>query len=117
MWKYIITHFRWDDYIQNIVCRDPNVLDEFWNPTPIDLTWSTIKFSIKKNETDTDYIYTWTATIINAVWGIVQVSISHTVTTLWQPQSCYYDIQITYSNWEVKTIVKDSFIISYDITR
>lgn len=110
MWKYAITHYRWDDYVQNIICRDKTT----WNP--IDLTWCTVKFSIKRYETDTEYVYTWTATITNAVWWVAQINISHTVTENWLPQSCYYDIQYTNSSWKVETVVKDNFIITYDIT-
>ena len=110
MWKYAISHFRWDDFIRNIICRDKTTLN------PIDLTGSIIKFSIKRLETDTDFIYTGVAIVINAIWWVVQIDIPNTVTVSWQPQSCYYDIQITDSNWIVSTIIKDTFTIIYNIT-
>jgi hypothetical protein len=107
----ILSATRWDTYIQNLSLMQNDLT------TPINLTWSSLKFSIKRNYNNPTYVFTWTMTILNASLWNVKIEIPANVTTLWKLWDWYYDIELTDSNWKVDTILKWVFKILYDVTR
>jgi hypothetical protein len=106
-----LSAIRWDTFIQNITLMQPNLI------TPVNLTWSSLKLSIKRNYNNPTYTYTWSMTIVSAVSGNTRIEIPATVTTLWQLWDWYYDVELTDSNWKVDTVLKWVFKILYDVTR
>lgn len=105
-----IIAIRWDTFIRNITLRDNNL-------TPINLTWGSLKFSIKKRYTDTTYIYTWSITITDAVNWKAKIEIAPVITKTWAIDKWVYDIEFTDSLWVVTTpIINSNFQVVYDVT-
>lgn len=105
-----ITFTRWDTFVLDLeLVEDDEV-------TPINLTWSSVKFSMKKYEKDTDYIFTWSFSIVNALTWEIKLQIDPAITKTWAIQNNYYDIELTDSSWVVSTIIKDIIQVVYDIT-
>ena len=102
---------RWDDFVLSFAFLQQDEI------TPINLTWSSVKFSIKTDYNIDTYIYSWDFTITNALLWKIELNISNTITTLWNLWNYYYDIQLIDSNWKITTLVKDTIQITYDITR
>jgi len=103
-----IIHTRWDTFIRSI-----QIKNEDW--TPVDITNSTLTFSIKKKITDTSYILSRNFDITDAQNWKAEIRIDWTDMEL-ELASYYYDIQWVDSNWTIITILKGVFNIVYDIT-
>lgn len=85
---------------------------------PQDLTGSTLFFTVKRNLSDTDakaVIHKVITTFDDAPNGKATISLSNTDTDI--PLARYfYDIQLTLPGNFVRTVVKGSFDVSYQVT-
>lgn len=86
------------------------------NENPIDLTGSTIILVVKRNWADSSAIITITASIISAIDGDIEFSLTSTQTSLLNSGIYVYDIQLTKGS-EVHTCNNPrAFVISEDIS-
>lgn len=81
--------------------------------TAIDLTGSTITFSIKKNKTDTSYSAQATASITAGTGGTATITIDPLSIAI---GDYWYDLQWVDSDGDIKTPLKGQFLVTYDIT-
>lgn len=105
-----ITHTRGDTFKRSF---------EFTDSTgaAIDLTGSTIVFSIKKDLSTTPALVTGTLTLDDPTHGKASISIpAATMKTLVDLGTFYYDFQWTDSVGTVKTIPKGKFYNTFDVT-
>jgi hypothetical protein len=105
--EQILKHTKWDTFIKNIT------INSWW--VAMDLTWAEIVFSIKEKYSDTEYVLTQTAEIIDATAWKCKIEFTSTQMDL-MLKSYYYDIQITDSTWKVDTPLKWNLIITYNVT-
>jgi len=103
-----IKHTRWDTFIRSVRIENED-------GTPVDITGSTITFSIKNSISDTIYILNKTFNITDAENGKAEILINWNEMEL-ELKSYYYDIQWIDINWIITTILKWRFTILYDIT-
>jgi gentisate 1,2-dioxygenase len=102
-------------------CLDHNHGDTFTLPllfldyldVPVNLTGSSIMFSIKKNKTDTTYSAQASA--------VIDVGAGWTATITIKPLSIalgdyWYDVQWIDSAGNIQTVMKGQFSVTYDIT-
>lgn len=105
--EQILRHTRGDTFVKTVLFQ------KAW--VPINLTGSTVKFSIKDKYTDIEYIISQTATIPTPTNWKAEFSIPAATMQL-DVKEYFYDIQITDSLWVVKTPIKGKFIITFDVT-
>ena len=97
-------HIEWDTFIKNMSFTA--------NWSPINLTWSEVKFTIKRG-------YGWTAlvtqiaTITNATGGLCKIQVNS-----WMPEAgnYIYDIQYTDTAGVIRTLLSGGIYISKQIT-
>ena len=84
--------------------------------TAAPLTGYTARMTVKRNQVDDDddAIFQATGSTPDAT-GIITFAITKD-NTLQQPGTYYYDIQLISGN-DIKTVVKDEFVITWDVTR
>lgn len=103
-----ITHTRWDTYIINMVFTDST-------DAIINLTGSTIIFSLKTNLEDEESLITQHAILTDPTHWKAKITIS--ATNMEKSTWVYwYDIQFTDSIWTVITPLKWQFNLTYDVT-
>lgn len=110
----VITMFRGDSF--NIVFT----LKDAASKTPLDLTGSTFILTVDRKENPVDSntrLFTVNGSVdSDPITG--KVSFKPTATHTSTAGSFYYDIQMsTASTSQVRTVVKDKFIITQDITK
>jgi len=103
-----IEHTRWDTFSRTLQFNDTD-----W--VAINLTWSTIKMTLKHNFNDTDFITQSTAMLTVPLEGTATIEITWTELNL-ENWNYYYDIEWTDSIWTIVTFLKWFFIISFDVT-
>ena len=103
-----INHTKGDTFIRNLTFKDSS-----WSV--IDITWSIIVFSLKEKISDIPVFIQQNAQITDALNWEAVVIISNTTMNIdiW---NYYYDIQWTDLNSVVRTVLKWSFTISYEVT-
>ena len=106
-----ITHTRGDSFVRNMFIK---TTDSSGVTTPVNLTGSQIKFTLKKNKEDVANVTQVIADIISAVNGNAKISILELDEPL---GTYYYDIQMVDAGGFIKTLLKGKFSIVYDITR
>lgn len=105
--KYDLSHIRADTLILPLAFSS--------NSVAIDLTGSTIIFSVKENIGDSTYKVQKTATLTNAVGWLAEIKATSSEMNL--PVGVYYyDIQWTDSIGTVRTFLYGAFTISYQVT-
>ena len=85
---------------------------------PQDLTGSTVFFTVKRSLADTDdeaVIHKSITTFDNAINGIATIKLTNSDTDL-PLMRYFYDIQITLPGDFVKTVMKGSFDVVYQVT-
>ncbi len=105
--EQILKHTRGDTFIRNVLFKRDWVA--------IDLTGSTVTFSLKDKATNTAYIVNQAATIATPVNWTAKIQVSAATMRL-DVGEYVYDIQITDSLWVVTTPMKGKFLITYDVT-
>jgi hypothetical protein len=99
-----IYHIEWDTFIKNMSFKAN------WNP--VNLTWSEVKFTIKRG-CGTEALVTQIATIIDAVNGICKIQINS-----WMPWvgNYIFDIQYTDTVGVIRTLLSGGIYISKQVT-
>ena len=103
-----IQHTKWDTFIRNITFTDKD-------DSVIDLTGSTILFTVKKDISDAGNILQEPFVITDAVNWLARVQID-TVDMGLDIWDYYFDIQYTDSIGIIRTTLKGAFLITYEIT-
>lgn len=105
-----IKHTRGDTFIRNMTFADAS-------GTPIDLTGSVIKFTVKKSYDDTEASVSSTAIVSEPTTGQARIVVAaSTMRGLTSVDAYYYDIQWTDSTGVVKTVLKGKFLNTFDVT-
>ena len=108
MAAFDITHTQWDTYLQNY-----SFTDNAWDA--IDITWAVIVMSIKQNIADAAVLLTATFTHISDVWWTASVTFTPAQMAL-ALNSYWYDVSFQDSTWVITTLLKWSFIVTFDVT-
>lgn len=103
-----ISHTRGDTFNRTIKFTDAS--------GALDITGSTVVFSIKKQVDDATPYFTKTFTISNPTEGEAVLTITATESKSFEIGTYVYDIQWTDSNGNVKTVLKGNFTVTYDVT-
>lgn len=85
---------------------------------PVDLTGSTVFFTVKRNMQDTDanaLIAKSTTTHTSAVDGETQITLTTTDTDI--TGTFYYDVQVKNSDGEIFSVIADKIIFVDDVTK
>ena len=82
----------------------------------VNITGGTILFSVKKNQTDTDYVITKSASITSPTEGKFTIILSPSDLNK-TPGTYFYDIELRLNEATIHTISKGFFTILTDITR
>jgi hypothetical protein len=102
------SHTRGDTFIRTLSFKD-NL------GAAIDLTGATIKFTIKSNIDDASPLLQATASIPTPLTGLATVTFTAAQMTI-PVATYYYDLQFTDSANTVTTVLKGSFVVTYEIT-
>ena len=115
----VLSMIRGDDFTKTITFKQDGVA--------IDITGSTVFFTIRKTDkggdgiftdVDSDVLYKQTVTIHTApVSGTTAISIPDTDSTLFEPEDYYYDIQYKSAIGSISTPMRDVFRVTRDTTR
>ena len=106
---------RWDDAIINVEFTDEN-------DAPVNLTWSTVYFTVKrerdlKKPDDSDALIKKTITEFdNPTAWICEIELDNQETDL-APWDYYYDLQIKSVDGKITSAQKDVLTIIQDVTR
>lgn len=101
-----IEHIKGDTFVRDLAFTDSN-------GTAINLTGSSIVFTVKAKKEDTVAVISQTAVITNASGGLAKITINPLDIALGE---YYYDIQFTDSTGVITTVVRDMLTITYQIT-
>lgn len=83
---------------------------------PLDLTGYTVKSQMRKSYSSST-VYTFTATIFNAVAGQIQLSMTASQTEVIPPGRWLYDVEITSSTGARRRVVEGLVIVTPQITQ
>lgn len=103
-----IEHTRWDTFIRQFIFSNKS-----WEK--INITNDIIKFSIKENIEDTEYVIQSIANITDWINWVANLKIDWDDLNI-DIKEYFYDIERKRNNWEIKTLMKWQFYINYDIT-
>jgi len=106
--KYNYTYVKWDTFQQTLNFKDNN-----WNS--VNLIWSTITFSVKKNINDVSFIIQRSAIITDTINWVATIMITSEDMKI-DTWIYYYDIEWIDSIWFVRTFLRWAFTIIYQIT-
>jgi hypothetical protein len=103
-----ISHTRGDTFVRNLAFKDDQ-------GAAIDLTGSTVKFTIKTNPGDASPVLQATAVVYTPATGegVVTFTAAQMALAL---GNYWYDIQLTDAAGVVTTILKGGFQITFDVT-
>ena len=107
----ISNFYRGDTVTFDIVIKDDD-------GNPIDISGSTIIFTMKNNMDDADpgILQKIQTTHTNPTLGQSQIILSHTDTKALVPGSFFYDFQLTLDNGDVQTIDLNKVSVMADVT-
>ncbi len=103
-----ITHTKGDTFIRNLAFTT-----SAW--VAVNLTGSTLKFSIKRNLSDVTYILEINWTLVTPVSWLAKF-LATSAQMDFSVGNYYYDMQWIDSSWVVTTFAKGKFTLTYEIT-
>lgn len=90
------------------------------NGSPLDITGSTVFFTIKKNPNSLDteaLVQQKVTTHTNPTQGVTEINVSGAEMGVLDVESYWYDIQVTLSNGDVATVLRGKFVVLVDVTK
>lgn len=84
---------------------------------PIDITGWTFQMQIREKYTSTSVLYAPAVTIVNAVGGVINITLTATATSALPAKSLVYDLEGTRPDTKKIRILKGPAIVDPEVTR
>lgn len=109
--KYNILVQQGSDYIQKITVK------ESVSQLPVNITGCTVRGQIRVSVEDATPAATFVTSIVDAINGVFQISLSNASTAELDFDTAVYDVEIEYPSGVIDRLLQGKVVLSKEVTR